>query len=277
MNPVRRRSHPPAGWGVRRVVVLAALLVAAQSALLAPGASAHIGTIGSQHALNLDAGFISGQLTSAESDCLSGRRATLYRVGAAGDTAVSSTLTDSAGAWTRSASDLQAGDYYATAAAKLVKRPGHKHNCSSATSNTVTIPDAEADDADGDGYTTGLGDCDDTNPAVSPGAAEVVNGIDDDCDGSIDEGFETTPNTCWAPSSEPVTATTTWSQVEITQPCTWQLRTFWNVLPDSVFMVSNDWMIEYRPAAVGDPAAFEYAGKLWIYHATHPNCCFSGD
>jgi hypothetical protein len=33
-----------------------------------------------------------------------------------------------------------------------------------------------------------LSDCDDTNPAVSPVAVEVLNGIDDDCDGFIDEG-----------------------------------------------------------------------------------------
>ena len=46
-------------------------------------------------------------------------------------------------------------------------------------------------DADLDGYcATGLGaDCDDTNPQIHPNAPELCNGLDDDCDGQIDEGF----------------------------------------------------------------------------------------
>ena len=43
-------------------------------------------------------------------------------------------------------------------------------------------------DLDGDGYLACDDDCDDTNPEVHPGHAEVRgNGIDDDCDGAIDE------------------------------------------------------------------------------------------
>ncbi len=44
----------------------------------------------------------------------------------------------------------------------------------------------EPEDADSDGYGAHE-DCDDEDPAVNPGAAEACNGIDDDCDGEVDE------------------------------------------------------------------------------------------
>src|SRR5262249_44952465 len=42
-------------------------------------------------------------------------------------------------------------------------------------------------DADGDGYTADV-DCDDHNPAVHPGALEACDGLDDDCNGVVDDG-----------------------------------------------------------------------------------------
>ena len=42
------------------------------------------------------------------------------------------------------------------------------------------MPPNEAD-ADADGYRICAGDCNDANPAIHPGAPELCNGSDDDC------------------------------------------------------------------------------------------------
>ncbi len=55
-------------------------------------------------------------------------------------------------------------------------------------------------DADGDGYGAGRGcdgiDCDETNAMRYDGAPELCNGVDDDCDGEIDEDLRNACGTC---------------------------------------------------------------------------------
>jgi hypothetical protein len=103
--------------------------------------------------------------------------------------------------------------------------PGNPEACDGVDNNCNDLVD-EADpgllagsavqlypDADGDGFgddtlarlgcTPGLhdalqgGDCDDTDPAVSPAAPEACNGRDDDCDGLIDDADPDAVGTDW--------------------------------------------------------------------------------
>jgi hypothetical protein len=50
----------------------------------------------------------------------------------------------------------------------------------------VDSGESPAIDADDDGYAVDV-DCDDTDPARHPDAAESCNDADDDCDGAVDE------------------------------------------------------------------------------------------
>ena len=92
-----------------------------------------------------------------------------------------------------------------------------------------TIPDLELDD-DGDGYVecapdgwagatiTGGEDCDDTDASEFPGADEVCDGDDDDCDGAVDEDSAVDATTWYADTDGDLFGDPAVSDVECTAP-----------------------------------------------------------
>jgi hypothetical protein len=55
--------------------------------------------------------------------------------------------------------------------------------------------DPDAEDNDGDGVNEYEGDCDDADPSVFPGAPDACDGLDQDCDGTLDEDAVTDDDT----------------------------------------------------------------------------------
>ncbi len=79
-------------------------------------------------------------------------------------------------------------DLEQTTDAKVVLSTGFEFSGVRLRGNACSTASGDLYDQDGDGYSVCGTDCDDSDPDARPGAEEVCNGRDDNCDGTVDEG-----------------------------------------------------------------------------------------
>ena len=97
--------------------------------------------------------------------------------------------------------DCDDGSYFVHPGGSEVAYDGVDQDCDGAD-----WADLDGDGYDWDGAAGGGDDCDDDDATIHPGATEWCNGLDDDCDGTVDEGFDqdgdgvsvcSLPADCW--------------------------------------------------------------------------------
>lgn len=77
-----------------------------------------------------------------------------------------------------------------------VYRPFHQDKDDDGFGNPAVSACAGGRDPKGVNYVRNADDCDDADPEINPGRTELCNGVDDNCNGSIDEAFPELGNFC---------------------------------------------------------------------------------
>jgi hypothetical protein len=131
---------------------------------------------------------------------------------------------------------------------------------------------ASCGDGDGDGYGVGAGcagpDCDDADPLVHPGASQRCNGLDNDCDGMVDQTAADARNAdldAWCASH---------SAGGYTLPpiCLWPMR------PNVTIPMYTAGMIDYvRTAATHCQACNRNSSGTWTCTCWDPQSPASGE
>jgi Putative metal-binding motif len=123
------------------------------------------------------------------------------------------------------------------------------------------LADVDCTDSDGDGYPSCEGDCNDLDPTIHPGAPETCDGIDNDCNGIVDDsplcGEEgvVDPRISFTSPLGKGSGTVTWRTTrEVT------LRGFNLVVYDNQGQRTqlNDTMIPCQTCVTGEPALYTF-------------------
>ena len=167
-------------------------LSAASSTVLPGSVSAITFTVtsrgGSQSAGGFNASATGGTLAAGTRSQLVGSELT-HGGGRLSNTSGAATWTFN---WTAPTAE---GTYTLRAAGNSVNANGGTSGDSSATTTLAIVVDDGCDDLDADGVTDCAGDCDDTRASIRPGASETCDGVDQDCDGNVDDAA--TDATTW--------------------------------------------------------------------------------
>ena len=138
------RERPPLRLTIK--VFLAAVAAAIGIVGFAGMAVAHTVAITSQHTISFSPDVATdlfvGHVSSTKAACERGRSITLYRVvgdASVPDQVVTTATTNSSGVWSQGVGQAQAGTYYAVAAKKVLRSPGHRHVCKAARSAALTV------------------------------------------------------------------------------------------------------------------------------------------
>lgn len=113
-----------------------------------------------------------------------------------------------------------------------------------------------------EGYVLTTGDCNDLDDAIYPGATEVLNGLDDDCNGAIDNGLPVIDNPLTGFSIYPTPAH---NQLQISNalgyPATFEITNLQGVIINQKQLFNTNYSVDVSNLAAGIYLINIYTGK----------------
>jgi hypothetical protein len=121
------------------------------------------------------------------------------------------------------------------------------------------------EDLDGDGFSIADGDCNDCMKQVNPGAIEIPNALDDDCDGSVDNLPQPCDGAIALDDSDPVTAARAIELCRLASgPTDWGLVSAKWTLPDGSPPPATNFDLGHGNLAAFGPSVAPQAGQRML-------------